>query len=112
MNDSNNTHNSDDSTPQEPEQFEGSYVVDEDTEALLNVVVGMLRMLAQTQVDENARENCFIIAQELADRFVLEGEDIEVEEIIHGDEILYRPRGGVMGDEEPEEGEAPSGKPN
>ena len=104
-----NEHDNDNEPqPQEPEQFEGAYAVDEDTEALLSVVVGMLNMLAQTQVDETARENCLIIAQELADRFMLDGEDIEVEEIIHGDEILYRPRGGVMGDEEPEaEGPAP-----
>ena len=107
MNDQEHEHENDN----EPQPFEGAYSVDEDTENLLNVVVGMLQMLAQTQVDEGARENCFIIAQELADRFMLTAEDIEVEEILHGDEILYRPRGGVMGDEEPEEGEAPAVEP-
>lgn len=102
-----NDHTDDDQeNPTEPQPFEGAYSVDDDTERLLEVVVGMLQMLAQTQVDEGARENCYIIAQELSDRFMLSAEDIEVEEILHGDEILYRPRGGVMGDEEPE-GSAP-----
>jgi hypothetical protein len=94
--------------------FEGVYIVDEDTARLLEVVVGMIHMLGNTQVDEAARDNCFVIAQELAERFGVPDDEIEVEEIIHGDEVLYKPRGGVMGDEpipeddEPEEGEAPA----
>jgi hypothetical protein len=97
-----NDNDDDTQQPQEPPQFEGVYIVDDDTLRLLEVVVGMLHLLAQTQVDEGARENCHIIADELADRFAVSAEDIEVEEIIHGDEVLYRPRGGVMGDEDPE----------
>jgi len=107
----------DDNRPEEGEEedefmgnFEGVYVVDEDTQRLIEVVVGMISMLGRSQVDEQAQENCFIIGEELAQRFGVR-DDFEVEEIIHGDEILYRPRGGVMGDDEPEEGEAPSGKP-
>lgn len=109
----------------EEEDFESEwdgepYDVDEDTHNLLLVVRGMITMLSNTQVDEQARDNCMIIADTLAERFLLEADDIEVEEIIHGDEILYKPRGGVMGDEEPEaegpavekpdKGDSPSGK--
>ena len=87
----------------------GVYVVDDDTARLLEVVIGMIHMLATTQMEETSRENCHIIADELAERFAITlAGDIEVEEIIHGDEVLYKPRGGVMGDDAPEaEGPAP-----
>ena len=87
----------------------GVYVVDDDTSRLLEVVIGMIHMLATTQMEETSRENCHIIADELAERFAITlAGDIEVEEIIHGDEVLYKPRGGVMGDDAPEaEGPAP-----
>jgi hypothetical protein len=87
----------------------GIYVVDDDTARLLEVVIGMIHMLATTQMEETSRENCHIIADELAERFAITlAGDIEVEEIIHGDEVLYKPRGGVMGDDAPEaEGPAP-----
>lgn len=103
----------DDFDEDDSEGFEGVYVVDEDTARLLEVVVGMIHMLGNTQVDEQARDNCYVIAQELSERFGVPDDSMEVEEIIHGDEILYKPKGGVFGDEplEPEEGEAPSGKP-
>lgn len=107
MNDDSNSNAHDDE--QDRAYDGGVYVVDDDTLRLLEVVVGMIHMLSHTQVDEGARENCAIIAEELAERFALPLEgDIEVEEIISGDEVLYRPRGGVMGDDEPEaEGPAP-----
>ena len=100
----------DDELEDDDDGFEGVYIVDEDTARLLEVVVGMIHMLGNTQVDEAARENCHIIAQELAERFGVSEDSMEVEEIIHGDEILYKPKGGVFGDEptEPEaEGPAP-----
>jgi hypothetical protein len=84
---------------EELESYEGVYIVDEDTARLLEVVVGMIHMLGNTQVDEVARENCHVIADELAHRFGVTEDEILVEEIIHGDEVLYKPRGGVMGDE-------------
>ena len=101
----------DDELEDDEEGFEGVYLVDDDTARLLEVVIGMIQMLGNTQVDELARENCMIIAQELAERFGIPDDEIVVEEIIHGDEVLYKPRGGVMGDEpipedEPEEPEA------
>lgn len=97
----------------EGDEFEGTYIVDDDTLRLLEVVVGMVNMLGQSQVDETARDNCFVIADELASRFAVTLGDITVEEIIHEGEVLYKPPGGVMGDEpiddEPEspEGSAP-----
>ena len=106
-----------DNTPEQDdeEDFEGVYAVDEDTERLLITVVGCIGLLAQSQVNEQARADLEIIADTLVERFMLDTEDIEVEEVIHGDEVLYKPKGGVFGDEpiEPEpEGEAPSGKPS
>ena len=94
----------------EPEQFEGVYIVDDETLELLTTAVGCLGMLSQVQLDEAPRENLLIIADELAARFGL-SENIEVEEQVHttedGEEIIYRPKGGVMGDE-PEEAEGPA----
>ena len=89
----------DDDLEDEEPGFEGTYIVDDDTLRLLEVVVGMIHMLGNTQVDELARENCHVIADELAHRFGVTEDEILVEEIIHGDEVLYKPRGGVMGDE-------------
>jgi len=106
----------DDFEGSEEPPFEGVYILDDDTHRLVEVVIGMIHMLASTQVDETARENCFIIADEMSSRFAVDADDVEVEEIIHGDEVLYKPRGGVMGDE-PEDAEGPapdepqSGKP-
>ena len=104
MNDDSNANEHDDEHDDGYESYDGGiYVVDDDTLRLLEVVVGMIHMLSHTQVDEGARENCAIIAEELCERFALPLEgDLEVEEIISGDEVLYRPRGGVMGDDEPE----------
>ena len=102
-------YNDDDEAEFEDGYDGGVYVVDDDTARLLEVVIGMIHMLATTQMEETSRENCHIIADELAERFAITlAGDIEVEEIIHGDEVLYKPRGGVMGDDVPEaEGPAP-----
>jgi hypothetical protein len=74
-------------------------------------------MTSQVQLGEDHRENLIIIADELQARFAIEKDSMTVEEVIienpetGEEEILYRPPGGVMGDEDkPEKGEAPSGK--
>ena len=36
----------------------GVYIVDDDTARLLEVVIGMVHMLATTQMEETSRENC------------------------------------------------------
>jgi hypothetical protein len=98
------------------EQFEGVYVVDDDTADLLATAIGILQMTSQVQLGEDHRENLIIIADELQARFAIEKDSMTVEEVIienpetGEEEILYRPPGGVMGDEDkPEKGEAPSG---
>jgi predicted nuclease with TOPRIM domain len=89
----------------EPEDFEGRYIVDDDTEALIATVVGVIRMAAMVQVSEDARENLEIIAEALADRFGIE-ESMVVEEQIHNDpetgeeEIIYKPKGGLFQDDD------------
>lgn len=102
-----NTENDDD--------FEGVYVVDDDTADLLATAIGILQMMSQVQLGEDHRENLLIIADELRARFAIEKDSIQVEEIVTEnpetgeEEILYRPPGGVMGDEDkPEKGEAPA----
>lgn len=110
---------SEDNNENEPE-FEGVYVVDDDTADLLATAIGILQMMSQVQLGEDHRENLVIIAEELQARFAIEKDSMTVEEIViqnpetGEDEILYRPPGGVMGDEDkpedkPEKGEAPSG---
>ena len=114
MSDESNTPNDDDDDDfaREPEQFEGAYIVDDDTLNLIQTVVGVVRMAGMAQVDETARNNLEIIADALAERFGIE--DLILEEQIHTteegeEELLYRPVGGVFGDDEPEqEGEAPA----
>jgi hypothetical protein len=92
------------------DEFEGVYIVDDETMDLLQTVISVTRMAASVQVNEDARENLDIIASALAERFGIEDSMI-VEEQIHttdeGEEIIYKPKGGVFGDE-PEEAEGPA----
>jgi hypothetical protein len=103
----------DNTEPQD--EFEGVYIVDDDTADLLATAIGILQMMSQVQLGEDHRENLVIIAEELRARFAIEKDSMQVEEIViqnpetGEDEILYRPPGGVMGDEDnPEKGEAPA----
>ena len=97
------------------EQFEGVYVVDDDTADLLATAIGILQMMSQVQLGEDHRENLLIIADAIQERFAIEKDSIQVEEIVTQnpetgeEEILYKPPGGVMGDElKPDKGEAPA----
>ena len=106
---------SEDNNENESEEWEGVYVVDDSTADLLATAVGILQMMSQAQLGEDHRENLLIIADELQARFAIEKDSIQVEEIVvHNpetgeDEILYKPPGGVMGDDEPEnEAEGPA----
>lgn len=103
----------DNTEPQD--EFEGVYIVDDDTADLLATAIGILQMMSQVQLGEDHRENLVIIAEELRARFAIEKDSMQVEEIViqnpetGEDEILYKPPGGVMGDEDnPEKGEAPA----
>jgi hypothetical protein len=105
-------YNDDDEAEFEDGYDGGVYIVDDDTARLLDVVVGMIHMLASTQMEDVSRENCLVIADELSERFGIGpvGDSFEVEEIIHGDEVFYKPRGGVMGDDPlpPEDEDTPT----
>jgi len=99
----------------EDDDFEGVYVVDDDTADLLATAIGILQMMSQVQLGEDHRENLLIIADAIQERFAIEKDSIQVEEIVTQnpetgeEEILYKPPGGVMGDEiKPDKGEAPA----
>jgi hypothetical protein len=87
------------------DEFEGVYVVDDDTADLLATAIGILQMMSQIQMGEDHRENLLIIADEIQARFAIEKDSIQVEEVVIDNpdtgeqEILYKPPGGVMGDE-------------
>ena len=113
----------DDLEPQDDEYasddvYEGVYIVDTDTADLLGTAIGILQMCAGMQLGEDHRENLLIIADEIQERFAIEKDSITVEERIVTDpetgeeEILYRPQGGVMGDDKdedsPKEAEGPA----
>ena len=89
-------------------EFEGVYVIDDDTADLLATAIGILQLTAGMQLGEDHRENLLIIADEIQQRFAIEKDSIQVEEVVienpetGEEEILYRPPGGVMGDESPE----------
>ena len=99
-------HNDDDDYDEE--EFEGVYVVDDDTADLLSTAIGVLQMMSQIQMGEDHRENLLIIADAIQERFAIEKDSIQVEEVVienpdtGEEEILYKPPGGVMGDESPE----------
>lgn len=87
------------------DEFEGVYIVDDDTADLLATAIGVLQMMSQVQMGEDHRENLLVIADEIQERFAIEKDSIQVEEVIienpdtGEEEILYKPPGGVMGDE-------------
>src|SRR5210317_2253728 len=55
----------------EDDDFEGVYVVDDDTADLLATAIGILQMMSQVQLGEDHRENLLIIADELRARFAI-----------------------------------------
>jgi len=96
------------------EEFEGVYVIDDDTADLLATAIGILQMMSQVQLGEDHKDNLLIIADEIQQRFAIEKDSITVEEVVTSDpetgeeEILYRPRGGVFGDDPSPEAEGPA----
>jgi hypothetical protein len=85
------------------------YIVDSQTEALLQSVVGCVQILANSQMNERSRDDLHLIALELQDRFGLDDEEFKVQELVHTDpdtgdeELIYKPLGGVFNDEPIEE---------
>jgi hypothetical protein len=85
------------------------YIVDSQTEELLQSVVGCVQILANSQMSERSRDDLHLIALELQDRFGLDDEEFRVQELVHTDpdtgdeELIYKPLGGVFNDEPIEE---------
>jgi len=75
-----------------------TYTVDEDTQNLIEIALNCLVQLSEAQLDEAAAANLITIADALAERFNITRTDLEEQH--HGDEIIYKPRGGVFGDDE------------
>ena len=75
------------------------YEVDSETRSLIAVACELIIQLADAQVDDTASENLVVIADELADRFGIQ--HMEVEQETHGDEVIYKPKGGLFNDDDP-----------
>ena len=78
--------------------------IDDDTLQLIEVALNCMMQLSDVQMDESARENVVMIADEIAARFAISAMHV-VEEVTDDGETIYKPRGGVFNDldEEPEE---------
>jgi len=69
------------------------YIVDDATIELLEVALNCMVQLGEAQLDEEARDNLLVIAEELAKRFNISY--IDVEETDQG-EVIYKPKGGIF----------------
>ena len=78
-----------------------TYDLDEDTLSLVEVALNCLVQLSEAQLDEAAASNLLVIAEELADRFSIPRTEIVEEK--HGDEIIYKPKGGLFSDDDDED---------
>ena len=73
------------------------YDLDNDTQDLIEVALNCMVQLSSAQLDDTAAENLILIADEIALRFNITRTDIIEEQ--HGDEIIYKPKGGLFNDE-------------
>ena len=80
-------------TPKEQPRYE----LDSDTQSLVEVALNCMLQLSTAQVEDEAAENLVIIANEIADRFNITVTELEEEQ--HGDEIIYKPKGGLFNDD-------------
>ena len=78
-----------------------NYDLDSETLTLIEVALNCLVQLSEAQLDEEAAQNLLAIADELAVRFNISRS--EIEETLHGDEVIYKPKGGLFKDEEDED---------
>jgi len=83
------------------EPQDNSYVLDDETLKLIEIALNCMVSLADAQMLEQAREDLLLCADELARVFNVP--HIDVVESHHGDEIIYKPRKGIFGDEEEED---------
>ena len=74
-----------------------SYVLDEETQKLIEIALNCMVQLADAQMLEQSRDDLLVIADELARVFNIP--HVDVVESHHENEIIYKPRNGVFGDE-------------
>mgnify|MGYP000862200459 FL=1 len=79
------------------EPQDNSYVLDDETQKLIEIALNCMVTLADAQMLEQAREDLLVCADELARVFNIP--HVDVVESHHENEIIYKPRGGVFGDE-------------
>jgi len=80
-----------------PEQAP-NYTLDDDTLALIEVALNCMVQLSAAQIEDEASENLILIADEIAMRFNITRSEIIEEK--HGDEIIYKPKGGLFNDDD------------
>ena len=85
------------------EPQDNSYVLDDETQKLIEIALNCMVSLADAQMLEQARDDLLICADELARVFNVP--HIDVVESHHGDEIIYKPKGGIFDDEPDDEQE-------
>ena len=85
------------------EPQDNSYVLDDETQKLIEIALNCMVSLADAQMLEQAREDLLVFADELARVFNVP--HIDVVESHHGDEIIYKPKGGIFDDEPDDEQE-------
>ena len=85
------------------EPQDNSYVLDDETQKLIEIALNCIVSLADAQMLEQAREDLLVCADELARVFNVP--HIDVVESHHGDEIIYKPKGGIFDDEPDDEQE-------
>jgi hypothetical protein len=79
------------------EPQDNSYVLDDETQKLIEIALNCIVSLADAQMLEQARDDLLVCADELARVFNIP--HVEVVESHHGSEIIYKPKGGVFNDE-------------
>ena len=80
---------------------DNSYVLDDETQKLIEIALNCMVQLADAQMLDQARDDLMLCADELARVFNVP--HVDVVEQHHGDEIIYKPRKGIFGDEEEED---------
>lgn len=85
------------------EPQDNSYVLDDETQKLIEIALNCIVSLADAQMLEQARDDLLVCADELARVFNVP--HIDVVESHHGDEIIYKPKGGIFDDEPDDEQE-------
>jgi len=105
-NDDNNDHEDNEDDDDSSETVTPVYIVDDDTEELLMTALNCMITLADAQIDPISGDSLVAIADEIALRFAIDR--FEVEETIHTDdngveEIIFKPKGGILPDADTEE---------